>query len=96
MDSSYRATSSMMMTLVYDTHVLENENNPSVTQLNELEQRLTLAARPGTHLVEFFTWMKYLPSWMAKWKREALGNHTNDSIMLMRLYDYVCQRMDLV
>lgn len=84
----------MMMTLVYDTPVLENEDNPSVTQLNELEQRLAAAPRPG--LVDFFTWMRYLPSWMAKWKNEALEHYKKDSIMLMRMYDDVCQRMALV
>jgi hypothetical protein len=83
----------MITTLIYDTPVLKNANDPSVVALNEFSDLLTHAAYPGAHLVEFFTWMRYLPSWMAKWKSEALAGYKTYSIMFLKLYNDVCQRV---
>ena len=81
------------MTLIYDTPVLENTNDPSAVSLNDFVDQLGRAAYPGAHLVEFFTWMRYLPSWMAKWKYKAVTGHQKFSIIFSKLYDDVCQRV---
>src|ERR1700685_4181300 len=83
----------MTKTLIYDTPVLENANDPSVVPLNNFNDHLSHAAYPGAHLVEFFTWMRYLPSWMAKWKYEAVTGYRKYSTIFLGLYDDVCQRV---
>jgi hypothetical protein len=42
--------------------------------MNELAEELLKAMLPGTYLVEVFPWMLHIPSFMAKWKRDALAN----------------------
>ncbi|KAI0792988.1 cytochrome P450 [Irpex lacteus] len=42
-----------------------------VKHMNAFIAHLTDAARPGVYLVDFFPVLKYLPSWMARWKREG-------------------------
>jgi len=91
--SFIRAAASMITTLIYDAPVLKNANDPSVVALNDFVDLLAHAAYPGAHLVEFFTWMRYLPSWMAKWKSEAVAGYEKNSIMFLKLYDEVCQRV---
>lgn len=81
------------MSVVYDTPVLQSEDDPSVARVNDFVERIVRAAYPGAHLVEFFTWMRYLPLWMAKWKRDALEWYKKDSIMFEGLYDDVRQRV---
>ena len=81
------------MTLIYDTPVLENANDPAAAPLKGFVDHLSRAAYPGTHLVEFFTWMRYLPSWMARWKHEAVAGYEKYSITFLQLYDDVSQRV---
>ena len=47
----------------------------------------------SAHLVEFFTWMRYLPEWMAKWKREAMKWYKHDSAFFVGLYNDVRKRV---
>jgi len=81
------------MTLIYDTPVLEHVNDPSAVPLNNFVDQLARAAYPGAYLVEFFTWMRYLPSWMAKWKYEAVTGYRKYSTIFSKLYGDVCQRV---
>jgi hypothetical protein len=83
----------MIMTLIYDTPVLEHVNDPSAVPLNNFVDQLAHAAYPGAYLVEFFTWMRYLPLWMAKWKYEAVTGYKKYSTIFSKLYDDVCQRV---
>jgi hypothetical protein len=83
----------MIMTLVYDSPVLKSVNDPSAVPLNDFVGQLSRAAFPGAHLVEFFTWMRYLPSWMAKWKKEAVAGYEKYSVIFLQLYDDVSQRV---
>lgn len=45
---------------------------PAIERIRELTARLARAAMPGAFLVEVIPMMKYLPSWLARWKREGL------------------------
>ena len=47
----------------------------------------------GNYLVEFFTWMKYIPSSMAKWKRTAEERHEEYFKMFMGLFREVGDRI---
>lgn len=82
-----------MMKTVYDTPTIETENDPSITYIVNHAHRIEYAAFPGAYLVEFFTWMRFLPSWCARWKREALEWYEKDSNEFLKLYNNVKERV---
>jgi hypothetical protein len=57
-----RAAASMVLSVVYDKPTIKSEEDQHVQLINDFVQRLTRAAYPGAHLVEFFPWMLYIPS----------------------------------
>lgn len=60
-------------------HVLKN--------LRDLAERVAKAATPGSHLVEVIPLMKYLPCWLARWKREGLEHGRKDTQFFKDLND---------
>ena len=52
----------MVLSVVYDQPTIKSEQDKNVKLINDFVQRLTRAAYPGAHLVEFFPWMRYIPS----------------------------------
>ncbi|KAK0226846.1 cytochrome P450 [Armillaria nabsnona] len=87
-----RTAASAIMSMVYDTPPT-SEQDPSVKNINEFVTRLTRAALPGAHFVEFFPWMRYIPSKYAKWKREAEESYAKDSVMFEGLFNSVKDRV---
>jgi len=81
------------MSLIYDAPVLKKLDDPIVAPLDGFVDHLGRAVYPGAYLVEFLTWMRYLPSWMAKWKRDAVAGYEKYSATFLQLYDAVCQRV---
>ena len=62
-DKHFRRTAaSTVMSVTYDTPPIISELNSSVKAVNDFVARLTRAALPGAHFVEFFPWMMYIPS----------------------------------
>ena len=57
-----RAAASMVLSVVYDQPTIKAGQDHNVKLINDFVQRLTRAAYPGAHLVEFFPWMRYIPS----------------------------------
>ena len=57
-----RAAASMVLSVVYDLPTIKSEQDPNVKLINGFVLRITRAAYPGAHLVEFFPWMLYIPS----------------------------------
>ena len=57
-----RAAASMIMSVLYDTPTIKAEDDPYVTRINDMVARLTRAAYPGAHFVEFLPWMMYIPN----------------------------------
>jgi hypothetical protein len=57
-----RTAASMILSVVYGHPTIITERNHIVDLINDFGRRLTRAAYPGAHLVEFFPWMKYIPS----------------------------------
>jgi hypothetical protein len=57
-----RAATSMIMSVVYGSPAITSERDHTVEVVNDFAGRLTRAAYPGAHLVEFFTWMRHIPS----------------------------------
>lgn len=66
-----RTQASTVLSLVYDLPPVTSVSDPTVTKVNQFADQGTRYAVPGNYLVEFFTWMKHIPSPLAKWKREA-------------------------
>jgi len=84
-----RAAASMIMSVVYGRPAITSRQDHSVQVVNEFTERLTRAALPGAHFVEFFTWMRHIPSSLAKWKRIAEDRYKQDSAMLEGLFHQV-------
>jgi hypothetical protein len=82
-------TSSTIMSVVYDAPVLRSCQDPAIARVNDFIGRLVHAVNPGAHFVEYFTWMKYIPSAVARWKRDAEGWYEKDTIMFEGLYNDV-------
>jgi hypothetical protein len=57
-----RVAASVIMSVVYDTPPIVSELDAGVKGINDCVARLTRAALPGSHFVEFFPWMMYIPS----------------------------------
>jgi len=57
-----RAAASMILSAVYNYPTIVSERDHTVEAINDCAERLTRAAYPGAYLVEFFTWMRYIPS----------------------------------
>lgn len=57
-----RASASMILSVVYGYPTITSDQDQIVEDINDFSNRLTKAAAPGAHLVELFTWMKYVPS----------------------------------
>uniref|UniRef100_A0A0W0FZK7 Putative cytochrome P450 n=1 Tax=Moniliophthora roreri TaxID=221103 RepID=A0A0W0FZK7_MONRR len=89
-----RAASSLVLSVIYDLPILRSANDPAIERINRFVSRLTQAMYPGTYLVEFFTWMKYLPSAVAQWKRDAITWYRSDTELFVKLYKDVEDRMN--
>lgn len=88
-----RTAASMVMSVTYDTPPILSELNSSVKAINDFVARLTRAALPGAHFVEFFPWMMYIPSRFAKWKRDAEYWYARDSVMFENLFNSVNEKL---
>jgi hypothetical protein len=67
-----RTTASLVMSVTYDTPPIVSEQDPRVKVINDFVARLTRAALPGAHFVEFFPWMRRIPSrWGVSWMRKS-------------------------
>ena len=64
-----------------------------IDQIRELGEAFAKAAVPGAYLVELIPVMRYLPQWLASWKRQALQQHRYFSDMLLGLSGEVSSRM---
>jgi len=76
-----RSAASSILSVLYGYPTIVSERDHTVEAINDCADRLTRALYPGAHLVEFFTWMRYIPSSLAKWKRVAENSFKKDSEM---------------
>ncbi|KAH9958534.1 cytochrome P450 [Lactifluus volemus] len=90
LEQNYRRSSaSMVLSVIYGQPPIKSEDNHIVDSdlIDNFLYRLTRAAYPGAYLVEVFPWMRYIPSRLAKWKRNAETGHKKDSEMLESLIE---------
>jgi hypothetical protein len=73
---------------------ISSPHDPIIERINEHMHRTARAGLPGAYFVEIFPWMKYLPEWMAKWKKDGLRYHREDTEMFEKFLGGVQKDMD--
>jgi len=84
---------STVLSIVYDLPTVPSPDDPTVVKVNQFLERFVYYAVPGNYYVEFFTWMKYLPSLIAKWKKEAEEGYKEYSKMFVDMFNDVENRI---
>ena len=82
-----------MLSIVYDLPTVSSTNDPTVEKINSFIKVCVEYGIPGGYLVEFFTWMKYIPSSLAKWKRVAEEKHKEYTDMSVGMFRDVENRI---
>ncbi|KAH9168011.1 cytochrome P450 [Lactarius sanguifluus] len=80
----HRHSWSIMLSVNYDFPPIESEDDPCIVEIENHLDRFLLEIQPGMRLVEYFPWLKYVPNWLAKWKRDAQNWFVQDSLMFQR------------
>ncbi|KIK68270.1 hypothetical protein GYMLUDRAFT_256026 [Collybiopsis luxurians FD-317 M1] len=94
-DKHFRRTSiSLMLSVLYGSPPLLDSRDPHIERVNQFTERAVEAATPGAFLVEYFTWMKYLPRWMTPWRAWAEDHFKRDSEMFESMFAGVEERMN--
>ncbi|KAI9457954.1 cytochrome P450 [Lactarius psammicola] len=84
-----RHAASNMLSINYHFPPVDSEDDPAVVGITNHNDRLLHELQPGNRLVEYFTWMRYIPSRFAKWKRDTEYGFIKDSLMFEGLLDKV-------
>jgi hypothetical protein len=62
-DSHFRhAAVLLILSVAYGCPPITSEEDNSIKLINDFSNRMTSAACPGTYWVEFFPWMRHIPS----------------------------------
>lgn len=80
-----RSTASVALQFTYGAQVTLD---PTISQMQTFISELLHAAIPGSYLADYFTSMKRLPSWIARWKREAESRYEANNVLFEGLLDY--------
>ena len=81
-----RAAASIGLSVLYDHPMVLSADDPTVREVNRFAEIGVDYSLPGNYLVEFFPWMKYIPSSIAKWKRTAEERHKKYSAMFEAMF----------
>ena len=65
---------------------MSSTNDPTVVKINTFSAIAGDYGYPGNYLVEFLTWMKYVPPSLAKWKRVAEERHKEYLDMFVSMF----------
>ncbi|KAH9168149.1 cytochrome P450 [Lactarius sanguifluus] len=76
---------SIILSVNYHLPSMESEDDPALIEIVDHVRRVAHELEPGARLVEFFPWMRYIPSRFAKWKRETQHWFVQDSLRHERL-----------
>lgn len=57
-----RASASTILSVLYGHPTLKSEQHHIVKAINDFGDRLSKAGLTGTHLVQFFPWLRHLPN----------------------------------
>ena len=89
----YRVSASTLLSVVYDLPMVSSTDDPTVAEVNRFLEIGVEYGQLGNYLVEFFTWMKYIPSSMASWKRLAEERYREFSDVFVGLFHEVEDRI---
>ncbi|KAI0759801.1 cytochrome P450 [Irpex lacteus] len=84
---------SSILSSVYGWTDIEPES-PYPQFFQNFIERLGGACLPGSYLVDAFPAMKYLPAWVARWKREGLAWHDRHSQILKGFNAGIREKME--
>ncbi|KAH9022270.1 cytochrome P450 [Lactarius pseudohatsudake] len=76
---------SIILSINYHLPSMESEDDPALIGIVDHVRRVAHELEPGARLVEFFPWMRYIPSRFAKWKRDTQHWFIQDSLRHERL-----------
>ncbi|KAH9022259.1 cytochrome P450 [Lactarius pseudohatsudake] len=80
---------SIILSINYHLPPVESEDDPVIVGAVNHVERVAHELQPGARLVEYFPWMRYIPSRFAKWKRDAQYWFIQDSLRHERLLSKV-------
>ncbi|KAI0793004.1 cytochrome P450 [Irpex lacteus] len=83
---------SSIFSSVYGWPALE-PGSPHIHRIKNMVTRITSVGTPGASLVDFFPALKCVPTWMAKWKHEALAWHEAETEVFKGFNAAVVARM---
>ena len=81
-----------MLTAVYGWPIM-TEETPIVKHVHAHVAHVASTVVPGASFVDYIPAMKYLPTWMAKWKRDGLEWHKKETEMFERYNAEVAEKM---
>jgi len=84
-----------MLGVIYDLPEVSSMSDPTARKLHGFVETAIEYGSPGNYLVEYLTWMKHLPSVLAKWKRKAKAEFKGCSDMFLGLLRDVDNRIVL-
>jgi len=73
--------------------MVSSTDDPTVIKISRFIEIAIEYGQLGKYLVEFFTWMKYIPSSVASWKRLAEKRHKEYSEVFVGLFREVEDRI---
>ena len=73
--------------------MVSSTDDPTVIKVNRFVEIGVEYAQLGNYLVEFFKWMKYIPSSVASWKRLAEERYEEYSDLFVGLFREVEDRI---
>jgi len=73
--------------------MVSSPDDPTVREIGKFNEIILDYSIPGNYLVEFFTWMLYIPSSIAKWKRVAEEQQKKYSAMFEAMFRDVEDRI---
>ncbi|KAJ7610296.1 cytochrome P450 [Mycena polygramma] len=88
-----QTTASSILAAVYAWPRKRSRDMTIINRIHAHTARIARAVVPGAFLVEVFPWMKWLPSWIAKWKRDGLKWHEEETKMFELLNGKVAEKM---
>ncbi|KAK7453304.1 hypothetical protein VKT23_011979 [Stygiomarasmius scandens] len=88
-----RSTASTVLSCIFGLPPIGPESDDLVIQFDKFTSCIAKAAMPGAYLVELFPILNILPSWVVKWKRDALEWHLKQTEMLEGYLENVRERM---
>ena len=77
---------STILSVAYDHPTISSTDDPTVREVDTFSEIAVEYGLPGNYLVEFFPWMLYIPSSIAKWKRMAQERQKKYSAMFEAMF----------